>query len=96
MLETQEDVLAFRHFPQDQGRKIWSTNLLERLGEEVKRRSRVVGIFPDGASFTRLVGTVLLEQEEHWQVEGRRMFTADSMATITSLKDRLALDDSAK
>ena len=63
-------------------RKLWSTNLLERVNEEIKRRTRVVGIFPNDSSTTRLVGSVLLEQDEHWQMEGRRMFSLDSMAAI--------------
>ncbi len=84
MLEAKEDVLAFRHFPQPHWRKIWSINLLERLNEEVKRRTRVVGIFPNDAAITRLVGAVL-EQYEHWQLEGRRMFSAESMAAIPAL-----------
>ena len=91
MHEAKEDVLAFRHFPKDHWRKIWSTNLLERVNEEIKRRTRVVGIFPNDASITRLVGAVLLEQHEHWQLEGRRMFSAESMALILELDDIPAL-----
>ena len=75
--------------------KVWSINLLERLNEEVKRRTRVVGIFPNDASITLLVGAMLLEQDEHWQLEGRRMLSADSMAAIPSLKDLPAVNDSA-
>jgi transposase-like protein len=56
-----------------------------------KRRTRVVGIFPNDAAITRLVGAVLLEQHEHWQLEGRRMFSAESMATIPELGDTPAL-----
>jgi putative transposase len=94
MHEAKEDVLAFRHFPKDHWRKIWSTNLLERvnvaprgaLGSAViKRRTRGVGTFPNDPAITRLVGAVLLEQHEHWQLEGRRMFAADSMALIPEL-----------
>jgi transposase-like protein len=91
MHEAREDVLAFRHFPQAHWRKIWSTNLLERVNEEIKRRTRVVGIFPNDAAITRLVGAVLLEQDEHWQLEGRRMFSAESMAAIPELEDIPAL-----
>jgi putative transposase len=91
LLEAREDVLAFRHFPQPHWRKIWSTNLLERVNEEIKRRTRVVGIFPNDSAITRLVGAVLLEQDEHWQLEGRRMFSAESMAAIPSLEDLPAL-----
>ena len=82
MATAREDVLAFRHFPASHWRKLWSTNLLERVNEEIKRRTRVVGIFPNDAAITRLVGAVLLEQDEHWQMEGRRMFSLDSMAAI--------------
>jgi len=85
MAQAKEDVLAFRHFPQQHWKKIWSTNLLERLNEEIKRRTRVVGIFPNDASITRLVGAVLLEQDEHWQLEGRHMFYAESMAAIPTM-----------
>jgi putative transposase len=91
MHEAREDVLAFRHFPQQHWRKVWSTNLLERVNEEIKRRTRVVGIFPNDAAITRLVGAVLLEQHEHWQLEGRRMFSAESMAAIPDLEALPAL-----
>jgi transposase-like protein len=91
MHEAREDVLAFRHFPQPHWKKVWSTNLLERVNEEIKRRTRVVGIFPNDAAITRLVGAVLLEQHEHWQLEGRRMFSAESMAAIPELEDLPAL-----
>ncbi len=64
MLHAREDVLAFRHFPPQHWKKTWSTNLLERLNEEIKRRTRVVGIFPNDASIAHLVGAVLLEQDE--------------------------------
>jgi len=87
MLEAREDVLAFRHFPEPHWKKVWSTNLLERVNEEIKRRTRVVGIFPNGAAITRLVGAVLLEQDEHRQLEGRRMFSAESMAAIPALEE---------
>ena len=90
MHEAREDVLAFRHFPQQHWRKVWSTNLLKRVNE-IKRRTRVVGIFPNDAAITRLVGAVLLEQHEHWQLEGRRMFSAESMAAIPDLEALPAL-----
>jgi putative transposase len=92
MHQAREDVLAFRHFPQPHWRKVWSTNLLERVNEEIKRRTRVVGIFPNDAAITRLVGAVLLEQDEHWQLEGRRMFSAESMDAIPSLEDLPTLE----
>jgi len=89
MAEAREDVLAFHHFPPQHWKKIWSTNLLERVNEEIKRRSRVVGIFPNAAAIERLVGAVLLEQDEHWQLEGRRMFSLDSMAAIPPAAEEL-------
>jgi putative transposase len=57
----------------------------------VKRRTRVVGIFPNDAAITRLVGAVLMEQDEHWQLEDRRMFSAESMAAIAEPEDLPAL-----
>jgi transposase-like protein len=91
MNEAREEVLSFRHFPAQHWKKVWSTNLLERVNKEIKRRTRVVGIFPNDAAITRLVGAVLLEQDEHWQLEGRRMFSAESMAAIPELEDLPAL-----
>jgi transposase-like protein len=91
MNEAREDVLSFRHFPLQHWKKVWSTNLLERVNKEIKRRTRVVGIFPNDAAITRLVGAVLMEQDEHWQLEGRRMFSAESMAAIAEMEDLPAL-----
>jgi hypothetical protein len=93
MGSAREGVLAFRHFPQQHWRKFWSTNLLERENKEIKRRTRVVGIFPNVAAITRLVGAVLLEQDEHWQLEGRRMFSLDSMAAIPTAAEELPAAD---
>ena len=87
MLEVREDVLAIRHFPGPHWRKVWSTNLLDRVNEEIKRRTRVVGIFANDAAITRLVGAVLLEEDEHWELEGHRMFSAESMAAIPALEE---------
>ena len=91
MHEAPEVVLAFRHFPKDHWRKIWSTNLLERVNEEIKCRTRVVGIFPNDTAITHPVGAVLREQPERWQLEGSRMLSADSMAPIPELDDIPAL-----
>ena len=87
MLEASEDMLTSRHFPEQHWRKVWSTKLLKRVDDEIKRRTRVMGIFPNNAAITRRVAPVLLEQDEHWQLEGRRMFSAESMAAIPALEE---------
>ena len=87
MDEAREVVLAFRSFPAEHWRKIWSTNPLERLNKEIKRHTRVVGIFPNDAAIIRLVGALLLEQQEEWQLEGRRVFSELSMAKLDSSND---------
>jgi len=79
--EAENDVLAYMSFPQEHWTRIYSTNPLERLNKEVKRRTNVVGIFPDGASVIRLVGAVLMETSDEWQV-GRRYFSQDSMKKL--------------
>jgi putative transposase len=85
-------VLAFLHFPQEHWRKIWSTNPLERLNKEIKRRTNVVGIFPNDAAITRrLVGSQLLEQQEEWQLERRRFFSEAAMAKIPEPEQPLEL-----
>jgi transposase-like protein len=77
-----EDVLAHFHFPEEHRRRLHSTNPLERLHKEVKRRTAVVGIFPDRASLIRLAGMLLAEQDDEWAVTDRRYFTFESMARI--------------
>jgi transposase-like protein len=69
-------------FPREHRTRLYSTNLLERLNREVKRRTDVVGVFPDGPSAIRLVGAVLLELDDEWQVE-RRYFSLESMRKLT-------------
>ena|SRR2546430_3495749 len=64
--EAAEDVLAHLHFPEEHRRRLHSTNPLERLHREVKRRTAVVGIFPDRPSLVRLVGMLLAEQDDEW------------------------------
>lgn len=78
----REDVLAYYSFPCDHWRKIYSTNPLERLNKEIKRRSDVVGIFPDSSSVIRLIGSVLIEQDEEWAI-AKRYLPQRSMRALT-------------
>src|SRR6266498_4120250 len=80
--EAAEDVLAHFHFPEEHRRRLHSTNPLERLHKEVKRRTAVVGIFPDRTSLVRLAGMLLAKQDDEWAVADRRYFTFESMARI--------------
>ena len=92
LLEAREDVTAFAAFPFAHWKKIWSTNPLERVNKEVKRRSDVVGIFPNEAAVARLAGAVLLEVHGEWAVAERRYLAEGSMALL----DRVADDGQAK
>jgi len=82
-------VLAHTGFPRAHWRKIASTNPLERINKEIKRRSNVVGIFPDDASVIRLVGAVLLDQHDDWAIAERRYLSEESMALIDSTPEEI-------
>jgi putative transposase len=83
ILENAEaDVTAYAAFPRAHWRKIASTNPLERINREIKRRSNVVGIFPDDASVIRLVGAALVDQHDDWAATERRYLSDRSMALI--------------
>jgi putative transposase len=83
MDESEHDVLAYMTFPAQHRAKLHSTNPLERLSKEVKRRADVVGIFPGEASITRLIGAVLLEANDEWQLQHRYM-QVEAMAELTA------------
>ena len=79
------DICAFAAFPQAHWKKIWSTNPLERVNKEIKRRTNVVGIFPNEAGVLRLAGSVLLEVHDEWQVSDRRYLSEASMAKLYAI-----------
>jgi putative transposase len=84
MDEAEADVLAFMSFPKDHRVKIHSTNPIERVNGEIKRRTEVVGIFPNEAAIVRLAGAILLEQNDEWAVQRARYMTLE---TIGALRD---------
>jgi len=83
--EAKDDVLAFTGFPQRHWRQIWSTNPLERVNKEIKRRTDVVGVFPNPAALLRLAGAVLIEQHDEWEAGDRRYFSSSSMLELTAM-----------
>ena len=95
--DAAEDLLAFCAFPEAHWRKIWSTNPLERLNGEIKRRTNVVGIFPNDAAIARLITAVVVEFHDEWAVAERRYLSEESMAKVgaiepaTKPKKRLAV-----
>lgn len=88
MREAEDDVLAFLIFPKEHRSQIHSTNPLERLNKEVKRRTHVVGIFPNEDAIVRLVGALMLEQNDEWAVTRRYM----SLETVANICDDQAID----
>jgi putative transposase len=83
MDEAEPDVLAYMTFPAQHRAKLHSTNPLERLNGEIKRRTEVVGIFPNEAAITRLVGAILLEQNDEWAVQRARYMTLETIARLS-------------
>jgi transposase-like protein len=83
MDEAEPDVLAYMAFPKEHRAKLYSTNPIERLNGEIKRRTNVVGIFPNEASITRLIGAILLEQNDEWAVQRGRYMSLETMAPLS-------------
>jgi transposase-like protein len=83
MDEAEPDVLAYMTFPKDHRAKIHSTNPLERVNGEIKRRTEVVGIFPNEEAIFRLVGAILLEQNDEWAVQRARYMTLETIAPLS-------------
>jgi putative transposase len=84
-----EDLIAFSAFPSPHWTKLWSTNPLELVNAEIKRRTNVVGIFPNDASILRLVSAVLVEQHDEWAVAERRYLSEESMTLLEVMTDEL-------
>src|SRR3954466_9393044 len=80
--EAKADLTAFADFPHADWRKIWSTNPLERLNREVKRRTDVVGIFPNPDALMRLAACVLIEAYDEWQDSDRRYLSEETLALL--------------
>jgi transposase-like protein len=83
MDDAEQDVLAYMTFPAAHRAKLHSTNPIERLNGEIKRRTEVVGIFPNEAAITRLVGAILLEQNDEWAVQRARYMTLETIAPLS-------------
>ncbi len=86
MLGSETDLMVFSDFAIAHWVKIWSTNPLERVNAEIKRRTRVVEIFPNDAAALRLITAVLVDQHDEWLVAERRYLSEESMAQLKELE----------
>lgn len=94
MLEdAKDDLLAFCQFPFQHWRQIWSTNPLERVNKEIKRRTDVVGTFPNPAALLRLAGHVLIEQHDEWDGGDRRYFSEHSVALLLAETEEVSIPE---
>jgi transposase-like protein len=83
MDEAEPDVLAYMSFPSQHRAKLHSTNPIERLNGEIKRRTEVVGLFPNEDAIVRLIGAILLEQNDEWAVQRARYMTLETIAPLS-------------
>lgn len=83
MDDAEQDVLAYMTVPKEHRAKLHSTTPIERLNGEIKRRTEVVGIFPNEAAITRLIGAILMEQSDEWAVQRARYMTLETMVPVS-------------
>ena len=89
LADAEDDLLAYMAFPPEHWTRLSSSNPLERLNREVKRRTDIVGVFPDQEAVIRLVGSVLQELDNEWQVE-RQYFSQDSMRKVREPQEAIS------